>query len=71
MFSCGLLHIDTSMLADQQKLTYISGVRTLDAALRIYLEPWLIGTDDENDSRYFMLSAQSDDDDDDDDIYSY
>ena len=30
MFSSGLLHIDTLMLTNQQKLTFISSVRALD-----------------------------------------
>ena len=28
---CGLLHMDSPVLADQQKITYICSVRTLDA----------------------------------------
>ena len=31
VFSYGLLHMDTLVLADQQKLTFISSVWTLDA----------------------------------------
>ena len=29
-FSCGLLHVDTPVLADQQIYTFISSVQTLD-----------------------------------------
>ena len=31
MFSYGLVHMDTPVLANQQKLTFISSVQTLDA----------------------------------------
>ena len=33
-FSCGLLHMDTPVLANEQRLTFISAVRTKDADWR-------------------------------------
>ena len=66
MFFHGLLDMDTLVLADQQKLTSISSVQTLDAILRTCKEWWFIGTDGERESRGFVLSARIDDDDDDD-----
>ena len=37
--------MDTPVLADKQKLTFISSVQTLGAVWRIYEVQWLIGTD--------------------------
>ena len=37
-FFYGLLHMDTQVLADQQKLTLISSVRTLDAGKKTFWE---------------------------------
>ena len=38
MFSYGLQHMDTLVLADQQKLIYISSVWTLDTAYTTFLD---------------------------------
>ena len=42
-----LLHMDTPVLVDQQKLTLISRAWTLDTVSRTYLEQWPIGKDGE------------------------
>ena len=57
--------MDTPVLANQQKLTFISSVRTLDAVL-IYQKQRQIGTGGKRESRDFVLSARLDDDNDDD-----
>ena len=44
MFYNGLFHMDTPVLADHQKLTYISSVLTWDAVQRTCQEQWMIGT---------------------------
>ena len=62
IFSYGLLYMDTPVLADQQRLTYISSVQTVDAAKRTFLEWWIIGIDSKRDS---VQSTQLDIDDDD------
>ena len=49
---CGLLHIDTPILADHQKLTYINSVQTLDAVKRTGQVQWLI------ELREYMLLVQ-------------
>ena len=36
MFSYGLLHMDTLVLADQQRLTYINSIWILDTDLKTY-----------------------------------
>ena len=54
------LHIDLPVLADRQRFTCISSMRTLDAVLKTYQEKWMIGTDDENESRNSVLSVQLD-----------
>ena len=46
----GLLHMDTPVLANQQKLAFISSVRTLDAILT-HQERWPVGTDGEIESK--------------------
>ena len=46
---------------------FISFVWTLDAGWRTCQEQWTIGTDDEWESRKYILSVRLDDDDDDDD----
>ena len=56
--------MDTSVLADQQKVTFINSVLTLGVIKKTYQERWLIGMDKERESRESMLSAQLDDDDD-------
>ena len=43
MFSYGLLYKDVLVLADQQGLTEISSVQTLDTVERTYQEQWMIG----------------------------
>ena len=50
-FSHGLLNIDIPVLTDQQKLKFISFIRTRGAVKRTDLERWPIGTDDERDSK--------------------
>ena len=50
-----LLHMDTPVVINQQRLTFINSVPTLDAIKRIYQEKWSIGTDGENESRESML----------------
>ena len=65
MFSNGSLHMDMAVLTDQQKITLISFVQTLDAVLRTYLKWWLIGTDSEKKSKESVLLACLDDEDDD------
>ena len=51
----GLQHKDRPMLADQQKLTFISSVSTLDAIYMTYQEKQMV-----RESREFMPSAQLD-----------
>ena len=60
-FSYGLLHIDTLLLADQQKLTFTSCVWTLDAVWKIYRELWTLGMDGNRESKESVLSAYFDD----------
>ena len=59
-FSFGLPHMDTPVLANQQKLT-------INSSVRIYEERWPIGTDSRKDSAGTVLYKRFDDDDDDDD----
>ena len=49
------------MLADQQRLTFISSMQTLDAIWSIYQEQWPVGTDGEKESRESVLLASYDD----------
>ena len=42
-FYYGLLHMDTPLLADQQKLLYFSMMEKLDAVLRTYKVCWPVG----------------------------
>ena len=56
----------TTVLADQQKLTFISSLHTLDAIKRTCQEWWPIRTDGKKDSRESVPSDCFDDDDDDD-----
>ena len=60
MFSHEVLQMDTLVLANKQKLIFISFVQTLDAILRTYQELWLIGMDGERMSRESVLSAHLD-----------
>ena len=55
--------MDTPELANQQKLTYISSVRTLDVGLRNCQEPLLIGKDDKRELSETVISSRLDDDD--------
>ena len=66
MFSYGLLHMDTLVLADQQKLTCISSVQTLDANKTISHEQWPIAMYGERESGESVLLVYFDDDDDND-----
>ena len=54
--------MDTSLLDDQQGLTYISSIQTLVAVKRTFQDSWTIGTDDESELGNSVLSAQLDDD---------
>ena len=56
MFSYELLHMDTLVLTNQQELTFISSVRTLDAIKMTYLERSLMGTNGE--IKEFVLSVR-------------
>ena len=62
-FSDGILHMDISMLIDQQKITFISSLRTLGALKKTYQERWMT-----RESKETVLSAWLDDDDN--DIYA-
>ena len=57
-FSCRLLTRKTSMLANQQKLTFISSMQTLGAIYKTYQEWWPIGADGERESRESMLKCK-------------
>ena len=57
MFSYGLSYMDVPVWADQEVLTYISSVPTLDAVLKTCQEQQRIGTDGEKESGNTMLSA--------------
>ena len=41
---CELQHMDTLVLTNQQRFTYISTVQTLDAFKRTCQEQWLLAT---------------------------
>ena len=58
MFSYGLLHMDTPVLNDHQKFTFISSVLTLDVILKTHQEQWTTGTDGKIESRKSMLTAR-------------
>ena len=60
--------MDAPVLADQQGLTYISSVRTLNAVLRTCQKQGTIRLGSERESINFISSVQLDDDDDDDDV---
>ena len=55
--------MDAPVLADQQKLTFISTVQTLNAIKTTYQVQKLIGTDSERKSRESMLLDCFDNDD--------
>ena len=57
------LHMDVPMLADQQKLIYISSLLILDVFWKTCRMQWMIGTDAERKSRKSMLSTWLDDND--------
>ena len=61
-FSFGLLHIDTLVLVDQQNLTFISSVWTLDPVYRTFQKWWSIGMDGKKESRESMLLVHHDED---------
>ena len=54
-----LQHMDTKALTDQQKLTCISSVRTLDAVKRTYQERWTIGMDSETEALIVCLGIMA------------
>ena len=62
MFSHGLPHTDTPVLANKQKFIFISSVWILDAIKKIYQEQWPVGMDDKKELRESMLSVYHDDD---------
>ena len=49
--------MDTPVLVDQQKITFISSVWTLDAVKRTYQEQWPIEIDGKSDSRESMYNS--------------
>ena len=53
MFPNGLLYVNMLVLADQQRLPYISSVPTLDETLRTFREQWTTGMDGGRESRKF------------------
>ena len=55
-FSYGLSHMDTQMLADQLKHTYIGSVRAPGATKRTYQERWTIAMDSVRESGNSVLS---------------
>ena len=59
MFSYGLLHMDTPVLTEQQKLTFTISMQILLAVKKTYQQQWPIATDDERE-----LFIDDDDDDD-------
>ena len=63
MFFCGLLHMDTPVLADQQKLIFVISVQILDAVWRTCQDQKMIGMDGTRDAKKSMLSVQLNDDD--------
>ena len=65
LMSYRLPHLATPVLADQQRLTYINSVQTLDTVKKIYYVQWTVGTDGKKGLGNFVLSAWLDDDDDD------
>ena len=62
-FSNGPLHLDVSVLADQQELTSNSSVRTQDIVCKTCQVRWMIGTNGEREIGKSVLLAQLDDDD--------
>ena len=50
-FSYGLLHMGAPGLADQEGLTYISSVWTLDLIQRTCQKRWMIGMDDDGETQ--------------------
>ena len=59
--------METSVLADKQKPTFISSVQIQGTPLRTYQKGLPIETDDEKKARESVLPIRLDDDDDDDD----
>ena len=53
--------MDTTVLANQQKLLFINSVQTLDAIKRIYQGQWQIGKDGKEESSESVLLACLDD----------
>ena len=60
-FFYGPLHLDVSVLADQEELIYISFVQTQDAVWKTCRKRWTIGTDEEREPGKSVLLAQRDD----------
>ena len=63
MFANGFLHIDTLVLVDQQKLTFIYSELTLNISKRIYEEQSTVEMYRKKESKEFLLSACLDDED--------
>ena len=63
-FSYGRPHMDTRVWVGQQKLTFISFVRTLIATWKTYHTQWPTETDGARESRESVQTARLDDDDD-------
>ena len=55
-------YMKTPVLADQQRLIFISPMPALDAGYGTHLEWWMIGTDGKRESRKSLLAAQLKDD---------
>ena len=60
--------MDAPLLSDQQNLTFISSMQTLDAVWRTYQEQWLRGTDGKRESIESVLCVRHDDNDDNEEI---
>ena len=56
MFSYGLLHMDTPVLAIQQRFIYFSFVWTIDTVKRTWQEQWTMGTDDKGETGNYAIS---------------
>ena len=54
--------MDTSVLADHQKLMFIYSLLTMNIMQGTYQERWLIGIDGKSESRESQLLARIDDD---------
>ena len=62
MFCYGFLHMDTPVLADQQKVIFTISVVTLDAVKRTCQKQWLTVGDSKKESKEFVLLSCHDND---------